>query len=111
MENNFPAAGAEFFHRCNRIAGAFLDRVFHLRHEYVCRDVTWGRRKSEYWQPDLLNGGRQFSPSRAFLDHAGATLPIHRAKIRWEARRGQGPRWHTKREGFLPTSAVGVLLV
>src|SRR5205085_11587542 len=58
-------------------------------HKYVVRKVTWGRRWSENWQPDLLNGGRQFSPSRALLDHAGTALPIHSTKVRRKARRYQ----------------------
>src|SRR4029077_2247175 len=88
-ENNFAAASAEFLHRCNCIAKAFFDRVLHLCHKYIFRNVTWGRRKGENWQPDLLNGGRQFSPSRAFLSHAGATLPIHSTKVRRKTRRDQ----------------------
>src|SRR5205823_9428057 len=89
-EDNLAAATTYLLYRRNGIAKARFDRLLHLRHEHVLRNVTRRRRESEKWDPDLLDRAGQFSTARTFLDHARATFSIDGSEIRWDTWRHQG---------------------
>ena len=54
-ENNFAAAGPDFFYCGSDVAKPFLDRFIHLREEDILRDITGWWRWREKRNPDLLD--------------------------------------------------------
>src|SRR5438067_13572457 len=96
-EGDFSAAASEFLCSSSDVLETLFDRLHHLRHEDFFRNVGRRRRGSEKRNPALLNSSLQFAAgSRAFLDHAGATFPVDRLKIRRRRRRNKhtGPIWN-----------------
>src|SRR5205823_10348844 len=96
-EDDFSAAGSKFLRSRGDILETLFDRFHDLRHEDFFRNVARRRRGCEKWDPALLNSSLQFTPgSRALLDHAGATFPVDRLKIRRRRWRNNriGPIWN-----------------
>src|SRR6476661_5177313 len=99
-EDNLAAATTYLLYRRNGIAKARFDRLLHLRHEHVLRNITRRRRGSEEWDPDLLDRAGQFSTARTLLDHARATFSIDGSEIRWKTWRYQSARAIRDRQAF-----------